>query len=67
MTACGSDPLPTDPTKAAGLSCSSENADGTVTAPVRIPYSQTKGYVCFPAAQGQAFFDACGARIRAGQ
>jgi len=67
MTACSSDPTPTDPKRIAGMACSTEKPDGTATSAVRKPYSETKGYICFPPDQGQAFFDACGARIRAGQ
>ncbi len=64
MTTCASDPIPTDPTKVAGLACEAELPDDLTTS-FRKPYRETKGYICFPPEQGKAFFDACGARIRA--
>lgn len=64
MTTCVSDPVPTDPTKVSGLSCVAELPDDLTTG-YRKPYRDTKGYVCFPPDIGKAFFDACGARIRA--
>ncbi len=64
MTTCVSDPIPTNPTLVSGLSCVAE-LPNDLTTDYRKPYRDTKGYVCFPPDLGKAFFDACGARIRA--